>query len=627
MAQKGPQWIRFLRHYGPISRIDNMYDELIRDSALRSGLEPLFFMHPVEEELVSLFAENALTPTSVILTGTAGDGKTHLCRRVWEQLGGSDEEWRSNNTYFVINKFIGGKERTIHIVRDLTGLPETGESGFFKTKTELLEFFSNAIFEQDPNNVFLIAANDGQLVDTWARLNKSKEHVEDAGRLLEDLLFNNRSSRLGTKLKLFNLSRVSSAMLFDLSLEAFTKHEGWKHCYDEAESENELFGVNCPIRHNYELLKSDLVRTRLRSLLELCDHNEVHLSIRRILLLLSNAVLGFAGNEAMGKPVNDRLLRAVDVPRVIASNQVAKASLYNNIFGGNLSDFRRDSLDIFEHLGRFRIGHETTNRFDNLLIYGNSDAVLKGYFEELLAKDKFYGADQSYLASQRDYIEGSDESEQEASRFLAMLVSQRRGLFFKIPDLMSSEFSPWDLTVFGQAGDYIERVLMKLRANQRVEKAVLAKLTRGLNRVFIGMLVSSDRELLIATGLSGSSAKVSFILEDRVSVARRMTECIDIIKDDTGFPTLRVSLTDSIHVDLRLTLTRFQFLSRVSDGVLPGSFSKECHEDILAFKARLVAASENRRAQLGIEEDTMTFRILELDDLGHPLEEVVELNR
>jgi hypothetical protein len=627
MVKKGAEWIRFLRHYGPISRIDNMYDELIRDSALRSGLEPLLFLHPVEEELLSLFSENAATPTSVILTGTAGDGKTHLCRRVWEQLGGSDEEWRSNNTYFFINKIIGGKERAIHIVRDLTGLPETGESGRFVTKTDLLESFSDAIFEQDPNSIFLIAANDGQLVDTWARLNNSKEHVDDARRLLEDLLFNNQSSRLRSKLKLFNLSRVSSATLFDLSLEAFTKHVGWKHCYDEAESDNHLFGANCPIRHNYELLKSDLVRTRLKCLLELCDHNEIHLSIRRILLLLSNAVLGFAGNEAMGKPVNDRLLRAVDVPRVIASNQVAKASLYNNIFGGNLSDFRRDSLDIFEYLGRFGIGHETTNRFDNLLIYGNSDVVLKGYFEKLLSNDKYYGADQAYLASQRDYIEGSDEVGEEAARFLSMLVSQRRGLFFKIPDSMSTEFSPWDLTVFGQAGDYIERVIQKLRANQRVEKAILAKLVKGLNRVFIGMLVSSDRELLIATGLSGSSAKVSFILEDRVSVARRMTECVDIVKDAIGFPTLRVSLTDSIHVDLRLTLTRFQFLSRVSDGVLPGSFSKECHEDILAFKARLLAASKNRRAQLGIEEDTMTFRVLELDDLGHPLEVVVELDR
>lgn len=627
MAKKGPQWIRFLRHYGPSARNDNMYDERIRDSAQRSGLEPLLFEHPIESELLSLFADSAPTPTSVILTGTAGDGKTHLCRRVWEQLGGSEEQWKSNDVYFNINKTIAGKERTIHIVRDLTGLSEIGESGSFGTKTELLEFFSHSIFESESNSVFLIAANDGQLVDTWARLNKTKDSVDVAGRLLEDLLFNNRSSRVGSKLKLFNLSRVSSAKLFDLSLDAFTKHDGWKQCYDEADADNELFGKDCPIRRNFELLKSELVRARLRSLLELCDHNEVHLSIRRILLLLANAVLGFDGKEAQGKPINDRLLRAVDIPRVIASNQVSKASIYNNIFGGNLSDFRRDSLDIFEYLGRFRIGYETTNRFDNLLIYGNSDVVLCDYFDQLLTEDKFYGADESYLASQRQYIEGSDEEDEQTEQFLLMLVSQRRGLFFKIPDAMSEELKPWDLTVFSHASDYIERILKRLRSDQKVEKTVLAKLTKGLNRVFIGMLVSSDRELLLATGLSGSSAKVSYILEDRVSVSRRMTECIDVLKDETEFPILRISLTENIRVDLRLTLTRFQFLSRVAEGVLPGSFSKECHEDILAFKARILAASKLRREELGIEEDEMTFRLLDLDDLGHPLEAVVELDR
>ncbi len=626
MAKKGPQWIRFLRQYGPITRNDNMYDEHIRRSAARVKLDPLLFRHPIEDDLLSLFSESAASPTSVILTGTAGDGKTHLCRQVWQQLGGAREEWESDNVYFYINAKVAGEETTVHIVRDLTGLPETAQSGEFATKTELLEFFSYTIFADDTNSVFLIAANDGQLVDTWSRLNHGREAVDDTGRLLEDLLFNDRREKEGSKLKLFNLSRVSSAELFDLALEAFINHDGWQHCYNEADSENELFGANCPIRRNYELLKEDQIRSRLRDLLELCDHNEVHLSIRRILLLLSNAVLGFAGKEAEGKNVNDRLLRAADVPRVISSKQIAKASIYNNIFGGNLTQYRRNSLDVFDYLGRFRIGHETSNRFDNLLIYGQSEVELNQLFEQFLSSDPFYGADQTYLAAQQQYIEGADEGGEETERFLEQLVFQRRGLFFKIPESMSDELSPWDLTAFSFAGEYLDRVLNRLRSGKRIEKGVLARLTKGLNRVFIGMLVSSDRELLLAAGLSGSASKVSCILEDRVSVTRRMTESVEILSDDTGFPILRVSLTQQILIDLRLTLTRFEFLSRVADGVLPGSFSRECHEDILAFKSRILTASKQRREELGIEEEGVAFRLLELDELGHPREAVVELD-
>jgi len=626
MAKKGPQWIRFLRQYGPIARNDNMYDEHIRRSAARVKLDPLLFKHPIEDELLSLFTESVESATSVVLTGTAGDGKTHLCRRVWQQLGGDSDAWESDRVYHHINTSIAGKEFTVHIVRDLTGLPETGESGSFHTKTELLEFFSDAIFTDDPGSVFLIAANDGQLIDTWARLNRTKENVDGTGRLLEDLLFNDLRRREGTRLTLFNLSRIPSATLFDCSLNAFLGHEGWQHCYDEADAENQLFGDLCPIRRNLELLKQDQVRDRLRSLLELCDHNEVHLSIRRILLLLANAVLGFAANEAEGRKVGDRLMKAVDVPRIIASKQLAKASIYNNIFGGNLTRYRRNSLDIFDYLNRFRIGHETSNRFDNLLIYGHADEVLKPYFEQLLGSDRFYGADETFLAAQQQYIEGADEDTEATEQFLELLVSQRRALFFKIPEDMKDELSPWDLTVFSFAGKYLERVVGRLRDGKRVEKRILARLTKGLNRVFIGMLVSSDRELLLATGLSGSAAKVSCILEDRVSVARRITEQVEILLDESKMPILRVSFTDTLHVDLRLTLTRFEFLSRVAEGVLPGSFSKECHEDILAFKSRLLTAAKKRRETIGANDDQLTFRLLELDELGNPLEEVVELD-
>ncbi len=628
MANKGPQWIRFLRQYGPIARNDNMYDEHIRRSAAKVKLNPIQFEHPIAEKLIPLFSKSATSLTSVVLTGTAGDGKTHLCRQVWNQLGGSDSDWDTNQVYFEINTYIGSQETTVHIIRDLTGLPENGETGRFESKTDILKFFSRTIFKEDSSNVFLIAANDGQLVDTWTRLDRlQEEYVSKTSKLFEDLLFNNMSCKEGSRLTLFNLSQIPSAKLFELALQAFIDHEGWQHCYDEAGKESELFGDLCPIRKNFELLREGQVRERLQALLELCDYNEVHLSIRRILLLLSNAVLGFAGSEVVGKKVNDRLLRAIDVPRVIASKQVSKASIYSNIFGGNLTAYRRNSLDIFDYLNRFRIGHETSNRFDNMLIYGHADKQLQPYFNQFLGDDKFYGADEMYRAAQQQYIDGADEDSDVTEQFLDLLVSQRRALFFKIPDAMKNDFSPWELTVFSFAGEYLGRVIGRLKQGKRVEKAVLSRLAKGLNRVFVGMLVSYDSELLLATGMSGTAAKVSRILEDRVSVSRRMTEQVEIIEKLPAAPILRVSFTDRHKVDLRLSLTRFEFLSRVAEGILPGSFSKECHEDILAFKSRLLTAADQRRRGSNVDEDDyMTFRLIELDEWGNPHEDTVELD-
>ena len=624
MTKRGPQWIRFLRQYGPVARNDNMYDEHIRVSAARNRLPPIEFKHPIEDKLPALFAESAESPVSVVLTGTAGDGKTHLCRQVWSHLGGDPSAWDTDHVYFKIRTKIAGQTRNVHIVRDLTGLPETGETGAFETKTSLLESFSHAIYDTDPGSVFLIAANDGQLVDTWAGLQRLNEtDVDKTGRLIEDLLLNDIPKKPEAMLEVFNLSRIPSTELFDLALDAFLNHEGWAHCYNEAESDSELFGELCPIRRNLELLKDGQIRERLRSLLQLCDYNDVHLSIRRILLLLANSVLGFAGNEVQGKKVVDRLMKAVDVPRIIASGEFAKASIYNNIFGGNLTEYRRTSLDIFDHLNRFRIGNETSNRVDNLLIYGHADEQLRPYFDQFLASDKFYGADASFLAAQQQYIEGDDEDPEAADFFLELLVSRRRALFFKISNDMKEELSPWDLTVFSFAGEYLDRVIARLRNEKSVERAVLARLTRGLNRVFVGMLIASDRELILATGLSGSGAKVSRILEDRVSVARHLTEQVDILLNESDMPILRVSLSDALHVDLRLTLTRFEFLCRVAEGVLPGSFSKECHEDILAFKSRLLTKARQRGSGAEATAGQTMFRLLELDDLGNLVEKVV----
>ena len=84
-------WLRFLRNYGPIPRNDNMYDETIQRSARRQKIAPIEFEHPMQDFVLQCFDKRAVDPVSVILTGTAGDGKTHLCRQVWKTLNGDEK--------------------------------------------------------------------------------------------------------------------------------------------------------------------------------------------------------------------------------------------------------------------------------------------------------------------------------------------------------------------------------------------------------------------------------------------------------------------------------------------------------------------------------------------------------
>lgn len=616
ISQQAMRWIRFVRQYGPIPRNDNMYDEHIRKSAKRGGIRPLAFLHPVEQDVLAQFRPERTDRRSVILTGTAGDGKSHLCGKIWTLLGGSDEQWSSDDVYHTLEIPSAQGMLTVHVIRDLTALPPHDNKCRYSDKADLLTRFCDCLCMPDGNTQFLIAANDGQLIETLQRL-PTTANVARVRAIVESLLVEGRPESADVPLTLFNLSRVPCVALFDLALDAFLGHEGWTECY-ASKVEDGFFGDRCPIRHNYELLKSPLVRGRLRALFELCDCSDLHVPIRRMLLLLANAMLGHPDAK-------DKLMQAGDVSMFLQKNTTAKASLYNNLFGGNLSEVRRDSLEVFDYLNRFRIGHETSNRVDNILIFGEADENLKPYFDVLLRADTMYGADGSYYAAQRSYVEG-DDADPVNDHFLRMLVSQRRGLFFKIPAEWEQELSLWELTVFKFAGEYLEKVLKPLRIGGRVERPFLARLVKGLNRIFVGMLVSSDRDLLLATSISFSSSKVSQVLEDRVPVTPRLNERVELAWI-SGKPTLRVQFSEAISTSLPLNLTRYEFLSRVAEGALPGSFSKECYEDMLAFKSRLLSClSERRRSEGATESNTVAFHLLTLDPAGNPLDDVVEVS-
>ena len=158
MTDDGERWVKFLRQYGPLPRNENMYDEHIRRSARRLGVAPITFRHPLEERVLSMF-DGTSPPNPIILTGTAGDGKSHLCGQIWQRLRGQPFAWASDDIYFQLAVKIGDRAFKLHVIRDLTALPDQDERGRYESKASLLQELSETIFDPSTDSLFLLAAN------------------------------------------------------------------------------------------------------------------------------------------------------------------------------------------------------------------------------------------------------------------------------------------------------------------------------------------------------------------------------------------------------------------------------------------------------------------------------------
>jgi hypothetical protein len=558
-------WITFLRKYGPIPSNDNMYDEHIQSSVRRNGVTPLRF------ETGNLFSEvhanlAGADPVSVVLTGTAGDGKTFLCRELWLALGGASRDWESDEKFRSLALPSG---RRLHVIKDLSELSAE--------EAHRLAPMAEAVLSPESEGVFLVAANDGQLLQAWDRIPTSPA-VTQVRAIIEGLLVKSQLRAAEARLKLYNLSRQSSSELMRHLLDALLAHEGWKRC-DGCRGQQPGPENRCPIWENYQRMQDALLRERLTDLLELCDRSGFHLPVRQLLILASNMLLGHP--EA-----KDAMMRCHDVPKLVQKGRTAAGALYRNAFGENLPPGRRASTEVFEIVGRFGVGEETSNRIDNLLTYGSDDSRLQPLFDELVRSDPVYGAHREYVEAQSRYLEGSNI--ERAPDFREALAAQRQRLFFTVPPARVDELALWELTVFQFAGEYLAKVLRPvLRGDARVEKRIVGRLVRGLNRVFTGLLTTEERQLFLASSGSYSQARVSRIAEHQISVELNRGERVAIERDDSG-PALAVYLDRAEREALPLHLVRYEFLSRVAEGALPTNFSRECYEDVLSFKSRLL---------------------------------------
>jgi len=502
--------------------------------------------------------------------------------------------------------------RRLLVVKDLSELNADAARTFFE------DIFFGLIDERRPT-LFLMAANVGQLHDEWqkALAALSDKYPEARGYWIdiEGQLFGD-TAKSENGVVVFDLSRGRSDLMVAEVLAQVLGHSAWSGC-----DACELLVVDkgpCPIRANrarmFEGKVGERFRLRLKELIYLQAQNGRHLTVRHLLMLVVNALLGHS-------EVKQHVMACSDVAAIQRDGRHAMGGVYRNVFGGNLPPRQRSNREVFDKLGRVGIGTETSNRIDRMLTYGPDDPELKPEYDDLIGSDLLYGHTTHWEHTRDRYLENG-----EAEEFLPAIRQQRERLFFTLPEEKAKDLGLWELTVYHHAADFLltkSAVLTGKRAGNEVVK----RLVRGLNRVFTGQLLRQDDALVVASSGSSSQSKTSLIYEGVVWLDGDHGEKIEIVPGRRTDIALSVRIHQNADlVDLDLTVLRFEFLSRVAEGALPSSFSLECHEDMLAFKARVLRAIEGRR-RARVDDGPAPLKLLEVTAEGRVQPHTIEVTR
>lgn len=612
-APPASAWVRLLRSYGPTPRNLTLFDEYVTAAVSRANVEPIKLATPLLEAMVAHVESKA--PGSMLIAGTAGDGKTYHCRALWTRLGGDAKAWAAKGNVKELQLADG---RLAVFIKDLSAF--RGESSDLP-----LQRLEKSVLGGDESEVVILAANHGQVLDRLRDLGERHGGRHPLRTPLQECFL--QAAPAPDRLAVFDLSRTTTRKTFEEVAKAVAGHPEWNNC---SHCVLKAGAKVCPIDENRRRLLGEAdggqLAGRLGDLVEIARLNGLHLPVRDLLALCSNMVLGYAD----AKEAKENLMTCADVALIQETGHIGKASIYANAFGGNLPKRRAFDGPVFKAMAAFGVGDETTNGTDGLLVYGKDDAKLQADFARLVASDPIYGATANYLEAQTNYLEGHESARLDggATEFMEMLEGQRRRLYFTLPS-HDPGYSRWAMTIYRFAGEYLGIINTLVEKKTQVDEAVRARIAKGLNRVLTGLLLENTDRIFIASSGGFTQSRVS-VLCDHETTARRQQGVGMAIKLNamTGRPFLEVQLAAGAanRVVFDLTPIRHEFLSRVAEGALPASFSNECLEDLLAFKAKLLRKAEIVRRN-GVADDdevssgdaAMTLDFIDIEPGGRGL--------
>jgi hypothetical protein len=585
-----------------------MFDEYVAGAVGRAKVQPIALSTPMLDPMEAHVASGK--PGSMLIAGTAGDGKTYHCRALWTSMGGDARAWAAKGN---IKEHRLADGRLAVFIKDLSEF--NGEES-----DAPLARLENSVLGGDDSEIVILAANHGQVLDRLRDLGRRQGRNHPLRKPLQEFFL--QAGLEPERLAVFDLSRSVGRMALEDVVDAVSKHAEWDNCARCALKAGDKV---CPIYENRERLLgtndgAQLAR-RLGDLVEIARLNGQHLPVRDLLALCANMILGH-------RDAKDGLMSCAEVAWIQEHGAVDRANVYGNAFGANLPKRRLADRPVFKAMAAFGVGEETTNGADGLLVYGKDDVKLAPAFARLIGSDPVYGATPRLLSAQDKYLEGEEDARIDggAAGFMELLQEQRRRLFFTLPPVEGG-YPYWAMTVFRFAGEYLE-MRLALQNKTAVAESTRGRLVRGLNRVMTGLLMDNIDRIFVASSGGFTQSRVS-VLCDTEAPSRRVNGVGMAIRLDakTSRPLLDVSLAQGAgnSVAFDLTPVRFEFLSRVAEGALPGSFSNECLEDMLAFKSKLLRKAELIRggSQQDDDEETspdsgsLTLNFIDIEQGGH----------
>jgi hypothetical protein len=581
-------WLKLLHAYAPGIRNFGAIAEKLPNIVKQTGVTKLHFNHPAKEYLLQAIApDNEDTLKNVIILGTAGDGKTSLMLEGKEALGSPKTRKEPGG----IERFdVETSQGPVHFIfiYDLSGW--RGDTPTIPTDClELIYKLSDSVAGESKNHIFVIAANDGALhqvlnddlpADAPPNALKLRETFHNLHEESTEIAVDANSSN---NLRLINLSMIQSEEFMLNCLEAILDRPEWQNL--AFGTGTGILGANSSVVRNYQLLKSPTVRSRLLTLAKLADACGYHLSIRDLLCLVANALLGHP------KAPKGVLTPDTKGDAIIESHP-DEAPLHKLLFGDSLPEASRSIRPCFEFLSRLQIGRETTNELDDLLIFGGideEDQEMTKRFQSIVNADPLQQRDKNLNAMAREYVTGDMDDEANLALREA-LTAERKRLFLLTDQPTFDSLELWNCTAFHHAGIYLREILDKLREGEDPPSHLLRKIIGGLNRIWTGFFLKDQSDALyLCTGLDVTTAPVSDIYLGEIKLDGPYGDNIRLDLDHKKLP--RVVFDQPGKPDafaFRLTLQRFEFLMRVANGAMPTSFSRESTEDFAVLKQRCI---------------------------------------